>query len=79
MRLFTGWRPCLRIVQPKGSVRLCVFLCSVGLNAKDIHEEMFPVSDGKCLSLKPVHSWIEEHGKRFAGDEEIETEMRKWV
>jgi hypothetical protein len=25
------------------------FLCAKGLNAKDIHKEMFPVYGGKCL------------------------------
>jgi hypothetical protein len=28
------------------------FLWVKGLNAKEIHEEMFPVYDGKCLSRK---------------------------
>jgi hypothetical protein len=37
------------------------------LNAEDIHEEMFPGYGGKCLS----------RGKRFADDEEVETEVRK--
>jgi hypothetical protein len=31
-----------------------------GLNAKDIHKEMFPVCGGKCLSRKAVHNWIEK-------------------
>jgi hypothetical protein len=34
----------------------CVFLCTKGLSAKDIHKEMFPVYGGKCLSRKAVHS-----------------------
>jgi hypothetical protein len=58
---------------------LYVLLWAEGLTAKDIHKEMFPVYDGKCLSRKAVHSWVEEHGKRFADDEEIETKMRKWM
>jgi hypothetical protein len=31
-------------------------LWAKGLNAKDIHTEMFPVYGGKCLSCKMVHS-----------------------
>jgi hypothetical protein len=30
------------------------------LNAKDIHEEMFPVYGRKCLSRKAVHNWVEK-------------------
>jgi hypothetical protein len=33
------------------------FLWAEVLNAKDIHEEMFPVYGGKCLSRKPVQPW----------------------
>jgi hypothetical protein len=40
---------------------------------------MFPVYAGKCLSLKAVHKWVEKRGKRFADDEEVETEVRKWL
>jgi hypothetical protein len=36
------------------------FLWTVGLNAKDIHKEMFPVGGGKCLSRKAVHNWVEK-------------------
>jgi hypothetical protein len=35
-----------------------IFLCAKGLNAKDIHKEMFPVYGGKCLSRKAVHNWL---------------------
>jgi hypothetical protein len=31
-----------------------------GLNAKDVHKEMFPVYGGKCLSCKAVHNWAEK-------------------
>jgi hypothetical protein len=34
------------------------FLWAKGLNAKDIHKEMFRVYGGKCLSRKAVHSWV---------------------
>jgi hypothetical protein len=36
------------------------FLWAKGLNAKDIHKEMFPVYGGKCLSLKAVQNWVPE-------------------
>jgi hypothetical protein len=29
-----------------------------GLNAKDIHKEVFPVYGGKCLLCKAVHEWV---------------------
>jgi hypothetical protein len=35
-------------------------LWAEGLNAKDIHKEMFSVYGGKRLSLKAVHSWVEK-------------------
>jgi hypothetical protein len=31
-----------------------------GLNAKDVHKEMFPVFGAKCLSRKAVHIWVEK-------------------
>jgi hypothetical protein len=33
------------------------FLWAKGSNEKDIHEEIFPVYGGKCLSRKAVHNW----------------------
>jgi hypothetical protein len=35
------------------------FLWPKGLNAKDIHKEMFPVYGGKCLSYKAIHNCVE--------------------
>jgi hypothetical protein len=35
------------------------FLWAKGLNAKDIHKEIYPVYGGKCLSRKAVHNWVE--------------------
>jgi hypothetical protein len=55
------------------------FLWAKGASAKDIHKEMFPVYGGKCLSRKAVHSCVDKRGKRFADDEEVETEVRKWL
>jgi hypothetical protein len=28
---------------------------------------------------KAVHNWVEKCGKLFADDEEVETEVRKWL
>jgi hypothetical protein len=53
------------------------FLWTKGPNAKDIHKEMFPVYGEKCLSCKANHTWVEKCAKRFADDEEVETEVRK--
>jgi hypothetical protein len=39
---------------------LCVFFGQKGLNVKDIHKEMFPAYDRKCLSRKAVHNWVEK-------------------
>jgi hypothetical protein len=45
----------------------------------DIHKEIFPVYGGTCLSRKAVHNWGEKRGKRFADDEGVKTEVRKWL
>jgi hypothetical protein len=45
---------------------------------KESHKAMYPVCGGKCLSRKALHNWVEKRGKRFADDEEVETEVRKW-
>jgi hypothetical protein len=52
------------------------FLWANGLNEKDIHKEMFPAYGGKCVLHKAVLNWVEKRGKRFAYDEEVETEVR---
>jgi hypothetical protein len=31
------------------------------------------------LSCKAVHNCVEKHGKRFADDEGVETDVRKWL
>jgi hypothetical protein len=36
------------------------FLWTKGHNAKDIHNEMFPIYGEKCLSCKAVHNWVEK-------------------
>jgi hypothetical protein len=47
------------------------FLWAKELNAKDIHKEMFLVYDGKCLSHKEVHNWVEKfsHGCSKVADD----------
>jgi hypothetical protein len=40
---------------------------------------MFLVYGGKCLSRKTLHDWVKKYGKRFADDEEVKTEERKWL
>jgi hypothetical protein len=40
---------------------------------------MFSVYGGKCMSRKADHKWVEKRGRRFADDEEVETEVRKWL
>jgi hypothetical protein len=51
-------------------------LCAKGLNAKDILKEMILLHGGKCgLHLfGPLKSHLA--GKRFADDEEVETQAR---
>jgi hypothetical protein len=55
------------------------FLWSKGLNAKDIHKEMFAVYGGKCSSCKAFHNWVEKHVRIFADDEVVATGLRKWL
>jgi hypothetical protein len=40
---------------------------------------MFLLFGGKCLSHKAVRNWVEKRGKQVADDEEVETELRKWL
>jgi hypothetical protein len=47
-------------VLSKSSVLLCSFSWEKGISAKDIHEEIFPVNGGKCLSCKAVHNCVEK-------------------
>jgi hypothetical protein len=43
-----------------------LFFVRKGHSANDIHKEMFPVYDRKCLSRKTVHIFFEKRGKTFA-------------
>jgi hypothetical protein len=60
-----------------------------GLNAKDVHKEIFPAYGGKCLSCKVVRNWIDtfSQGRSKVADDarpgrsvEIATEATvQWV
>jgi hypothetical protein len=50
-------------------------LWAAGLNAEDIHKEMFLFTVGSVCRVKRFHFG----GKRFADDEEVETEVQKWL
>jgi hypothetical protein len=51
------------------------FLWPNGLNAKDIHKEMFPVHGGKCLSREAVDNWIE----KFSQGRSKVSGVRNWL
>jgi hypothetical protein len=53
-----------------------VVFCGQGLNAEDIHKEMFPVYVGECLSRKVVHSWVEKFSE---GPSKVEDDARTGV
>jgi hypothetical protein len=48
-----------------------LFFSAKGVEAKDIHKEMFPVYGGKCLWHKAVHFWVAKVS--------LMTEVRKWL
>jgi hypothetical protein len=54
-------------------------LLAKGLNAKDIHKEMFPVYGGKCLSRNAVHNRVDKfsQGRSKAADDA--RPVRKWL
>jgi hypothetical protein len=54
------------------------FSWAQGLNAKDIHKEMFPVYGGKCLSRKAVHNWV-ENLKDIRKSQMMPEQVRKWL
>jgi thiamine kinase-like enzyme len=54
-------------------------LWAKGLNANNIHNEMFPNYGGKCLSRKAVHKWVEKFSQGRSKVADDETEMRKWL
>jgi hypothetical protein len=50
-----------------------------GLNAKDIHKEIFPVYGVKCLSRKAAHSWVEKFSQGRLKVTDDETEAFQWL
>jgi hypothetical protein len=64
-----------RIIEEQRFVVL-FFLWAKVPNAKDIPNEMFPAHGWRCLLRKVVHNCVQ---KRFADEEEVETEMGKWL
>jgi hypothetical protein len=69
----------LRCILPKSNVLLFFFCGQKGLNAKDIHIEMFPVCGGKCLSRIAVPIWVEKFSQRRSKVGVDETGVRKWL
>jgi hypothetical protein len=59
----------------------CAFsiLWAKRLSAKDIHKDMFPVYGVKCLLRKGFENWVAKRDKHFAYDEEVETDVQKWL
>jgi hypothetical protein len=55
--------------------------CSVVwfLWTKGIDKDIFCVYNGKCLSSKVIHNWVEKHGKCLIDEEVVEMEVRKWL
>jgi hypothetical protein len=53
------------------------FLWAKGLNAKDIHKEMFPVYGGKCLLRKVVHKCFEKSLKDVRKSQVMPYQVRK--
>jgi hypothetical protein len=50
-----------------------------GLNAKDVHKEMFPVYGGNCLSHKAVYSWSRNSLKDVQNSLMMPDLVRKWL
>jgi hypothetical protein len=55
--------------------RAAFFLWAKDLRAKNIHIEMFSVYDGKCLSPKAFHNWVEKRNIYLADGEDVETDL----
>jgi hypothetical protein len=47
----------------------------IGLNAKDISKEIFPVCGAMRLSCQADQIWVEKCDKRFIDDEDVEMEV----
>jgi hypothetical protein len=55
------------------------FLWAKGLNANNIHKEMFPVYGGRCLSRKAVHNWVEKFSQGRSNVADDEMEVQNWL
>jgi hypothetical protein len=55
------------------------FLLAKGLNALDIHKEMFPVYDGNCLSLKRFKTGLRNSLKEVRKSQLMPNHVRKWL
>jgi hypothetical protein len=54
-----------------------VYLWTKGLNADDIHKEIFPIYGWKCFSCKAVHSCVEKfsQGRSKVADDRAGAEV----
>jgi hypothetical protein len=44
-----------------------------------MHNEMFPIYGGKCLSLKTIHNWIAKFSQGRSKIADDETGVREWL
>jgi hypothetical protein len=81
MRMFRGWFqhskwwPCLRIILPKSSVLLCFFFFfgeTKGSTQRIFIKKCFLFTVGNVCPIKLCN-------KHSADDEEVKTEVRKWL
>jgi hypothetical protein len=63
----------------KISVLLCFLLWAKGLNAKDIHNEMFPAYGGKCLPRKAFHNWVNKFSQGLSKVADDVRQVWKWL
>jgi hypothetical protein len=56
-----------------------MFLWAKGLNAKDIHKDMFPDYGGKCLLHRAVPNWVEKFSQGRLKVAYDETEVWNWL
>jgi hypothetical protein len=54
-------------------------LWAKGLDAEDIHKEIFPFYGGKCLSRKAIHNQVDKFSQGRSKVADDETEVRKWL
>jgi hypothetical protein len=57
----------------------CVFLFEQKDSIKGYSRRNVSSLWWKCLSCRAVRNWVEKRGKSFADNEEVETEVRKWL